>query len=578
MEKELINFIKQNELSPFNYYKTSLKPNPNSIYKTRDAKAIHNKILQKISTNFIFPDTSNLLQHFKFTNIPEEISKRQEFFNQIKQIEKINNDFLKFISKPKSNWKPPYDVIVVTENSQTFGQLKEMGCPVQLIISQTDVMSLEDYDLVQVIDSDEYGRALEDLPQTIFLKNIDEVYLERFLEQLASWEQNIEILKQNPLSQDLKNIIQELIPLQKLIKEQNCETLTIEAVEEKVDLINDEVNEKLKELTISGESLVAMLSKGLLPEQIKQTIHEAIKKQNIPMDVLNLNIPVSIDHPELEKQIQRQSANQYSNIAEEIKSFSDSLKEIPERLKQLSELLLIFDFVAGVSQFIQNEMNFPQHSEELNFSNALNLLIENPHPISFNLNSQNKCSILTGANSGGKTTLIEHILQTISLHQIGLPAHGQIQLPLFEEIYYFAKNKGSASKGAFETLLTQMSQIKPGNKTLILADEIEAVTEPGVAGKIITATADYYIKQNCFLVIATHLGYEIQKSLPQLTRIDGIEAQGLDKDYNLIVNHNPVLGRIANSTPELIVEKMANSKTTDYFTHLHNYLKTYKQN
>jgi dsDNA-specific endonuclease/ATPase MutS2 len=184
---------------------------------------------------------------------------------------------------------------------------------------------------------------------------------------------------------------------------------------------------------------------------------------------------------------------------------------------------------------------------------------------------------LTGANSGGKTTLIEHIIQLISFYQLGFPVHGKIQLPLFTDVYYFAKNKGSANKGAFETLLTQMSEIKPGNKTLILADEIESVTEPGVAGNIICATADYYLKQNCFLIIATHLGHEIQKTLPALTRIDGIEAKGLTADFDLIVDHNPVLGRLANSTPELIVEKMANTNQNKYFSHLHNHLKSAKR-
>jgi dsDNA-specific endonuclease/ATPase MutS2 len=151
-------------------------------------------------------------------------------------------------------------------------------------------------------------------------------------------------------------------------------------------------------------------------------------------------------------------------------------------------------------------------------------------------------------------------------------------MPIFSEIYYFAKTKGSANKGAFETLLTQMSKIIPGEKTLILADEIEAVTEPGVAGKIVSATADYFIGKGCFLIIATHLGQDIQKVLPSKTRIDGIEAKGLDENFNLIVDHNPVLGRLAHSTPELIVEKMASSdKTkTDYFIFLNEFLKKVK--
>jgi len=164
----------------------------------------------------------------------------------------------------------------------------------------------------------------------------------------------------------------------------------------------------------------------------------------------------------------------------------------------------------------------------------------------------------------------------ISLFQIGLPINGEIKIPLFTEIYYFAKNKGAMDKGAFENLLEQMSAIIPGNKTLILADEIEAVTEPGVAGKIISATADFYIRKDCFLVIATHLGQEIQKVLPRFARIDGIESKGLNEKMELIIDHNPVIGRLAHSTPELIVEKLAHSRKEDYFRYIHEWLKSTK--
>ena len=79
------------------------------------------------------------------------------------------------------------------------------------------------------------------------------------------------------------------------------------------------------------------------------------------------------------------------------------------------------------------------------------------------------------------------------------------------------------------------------------------------------------------MIIATHLGYEIKDILPSRSRIDGIEAKGLNENNELIVDHNPVLGRLANSTPELIVEKMANSGKHDYFKWLHEKLKNKKK-
>ena len=74
------------------------------------------------------------------------------------------------------------------------------------------------------------------------------------------------------------------------------------------------------------------------------------------------------------------------------------------------------------------------------------------------------------------------------------------------------------------------------------------------------------------MVIATHLGQEIQERLPLGARIDGIEAKGLNEQFELIVDHNPILGRLAHSTPELIIERLASISPTPYFTHIHRYL------
>jgi len=573
MKERLIKFIGENNLLAFNKYKSQISNSQNSIYKTRDAKAIHNKVLSKISQYFIFPDTSNLFNEFSFTRDENEILMRQEFFKKIKEIGKKDNSFLRELNLPRQNWKPKYDIVVVTENYETFNKLKQLGCPVQLIVSENDLSLLESKDLVQVIDCDEYGMALESLPQAIFFNNIEDIYLERYLEALSGWKNNIEILKNNQLSQNLLSITQKLSSLLPLIESKDSLKMDRDSIEKKVEEINFNVSERLKKLTIGGESLLAVLSKSVLPMELKQIVRQEIISSQIPSNVLIEEIPVKIFEEELDKLLSRQSFDEYSNIAEEIKRNSIQIKEIPKLIKELNEELIFFDFITGVSQFLEKEMEFVSFSECLEISISKNLFLENPKPISFQLNPLARCSILTGANSGGKTTLIEHIIQLISLQQIGLPAYGKISLPIFTDVYYFAKNKGSLNKGAFETLLTQMSEIKPGNKTLILADEIESVTEPGVAGKIICATAEYYLRQGCFLVIATHLGFEIQKTLPRGARIDGIEAKGLTAEFELIVDHNPVLGRLANSTPELIVEKMANTKSSPYFNFLNSSIK-----
>ncbi|MDA3836475.1 MAG: hypothetical protein PF542_02530 [Nanoarchaeota archaeon] len=572
MKQKILNFIKENELSPFNSSKTALKPMP-SIYKTADAKRVHTRTLSTISQNFIFPDTANILHSLTFTNNPQIIEQRQEFFEKIISFGKLDNQFLNKIKKPRKCWKPRYDIAIVTEDGETFTELQKRGCPVQMIVSEQDVLLLEERDVVQIINCPEYGIALESLPQAVFMKSLDEVYLERHLETFSGWIENIKLLKENPSTKSIKSISEELFPLISLTDDGESESLDVDVIEGKIIDANEMIQEKIKELNFQGMQLIEILSKGILPKEIKDTIDETLEELSLPRQVVEIGIPLRLDEEELQNLINKQNANEFSSLAENIKEHSNELKEIPQRLKQLSAALLFFDFIAGITQFVQSDYNFPKITNELILENTNNIFLNQPQPISFNLSDNIHCSILTGANSGGKTTLVEHTLQLLSLSQLGLPTSGTNEIPLFEEIYYFAKNKGSNLKGAFETLLSQMSKIIPGNKTLILADEIEAVTEPGVAGNIIAATADYYIKQNCYLIIATHLGHEIQKILPDKTRIDGIEATGLTEDFELIVNHNPVLGRLAHSTPELIVEKMANKEQKPYFKFLNEFLK-----
>ena len=569
MKKELLDFITSNSLSPFSQSKTSIKTD-DTFFKTKDAKSVYTRLLGEISNHFMFSETSNLLKFFKFTSDSKEIKKRQEFF---KSLEQCNNDILKDIKNPRPFWKPKYGIVAVTEDERTFIQLQNLECPVQFIGNQDDLQGLESYDIVQAVDCDQCTRSLETLPQSVFLDSIDDIYLERYLTILSGWKNNLEILK-NLNNQDLEEEIKYLIPLLRFLNEKSVEKITREQVERKLEEINESISEEMKKLTLSGETLFSMLSKGSIPKEVLELIEKAIENSGIAEHLFKVAVPVSIDEQELEKFLRKQDAEEFTNIAEEVKVNAEKLRNVPGKLKRLSDLLIYYDFTAGITKFIKNFKFYPEISEDFYFNDAKNVFLEGQvQPISFHLNQNNKCSILTGANSGGKTTLIEHIIQLITLFQLGLPADGIVKMPFFTDIYYFAKNKGASNKGAFENLLTQMASIKPGEKTLILADEIESVTEPGVAGKIIAATSEYFINQNCFLVVATHLGQEIQKFLPKLCRIDGIEAKGLDENFELIVDHNPVLGKLANSTPELIVEKLASSKKLDYFKFLNDMLK-----
>ncbi len=573
MKKEILDFIHMEKLSPF---ERERQRNLQSVsaYKTSHARAVHTKLMQKIGNGFLFDDTHEVFGAFGFTSKKEDIIRRQEFFKSLK---KNDFSFLKNIKKNKQKWNAPYGIIVATANENTFISLKNMGCPSKLIISESDINSLEQYDVVQVIDSDEYSRFLEQLPNVVFADSIDDVYLERYLMMLSEWKDVIEIMRSvDGLPEELVEQINDVASMLDMLNNAKKSGINREDIESSLIKINAEISESLKKMTLSGEALIGLMSKGSLPSEISNIINQAISKSGIPSLIFNKTLPVSIDEEEAGGVLKKNEATQFTKIVSNLQKNSKKLIGIPQKLEKIERYIIFVDFISGISKYIEDKMEYPEVSDRVSITYAKNMFIPNAQPVSFWLDDNDKCSILTGANSGGKTTLLEHIIQINSLFQMGLPIEGKVIFPIFSEIYYFAKTKGSANKGAFETLLSQMASISSGANTLILADEIEAVTEPGVAGKIIAATSEYFIKRDCFLVIATHLGQEIKPVLPYKARIDGIEAKGLDEKFELIIDHNPVIGRIAHSTPELIVEKLAKSRKEEYYRYLHEYINANK--
>lgn len=301
LEEGLVDFIKENSLSPFNKSRSALKINGKNIFKTNDARATHRKVLSIISSFFAFAETSNLLNYFQFTDSAQELEKRQEFFKKIKQENIQENAVLSRLAYPKREWKPKYDLVIVTESIETFNELKKSNCPVQILLSERDVLLLEERDLVQVIDCDEFSFALEKLPQAVFINSQEEAYLERHLEELSAWRKNLELLKSNPLTSRINKIVEELLPLLEIIEEKSSKKISKKEVEEKVERINKEISLKLREMTISGDSLVEILQKGVFPLEIKTMIQNYLKQEEIPFGVVNIALPVRIDEEELDK-------------------------------------------------------------------------------------------------------------------------------------------------------------------------------------------------------------------------------------------------------------------------------------
>ncbi|NOZ88941.1 MAG: AAA family ATPase [Crenarchaeota archaeon] len=174
-------------------------------------------------------------------------------------------------------------------------------------------------------------------------------------------------------------------------------------------------------------------------------------------------------------------------------------------------------------------------------------------------------AILTGANSGGKTTLLRLVAETVLAAHAGIPAPAaEAWVSGFDRVYYISKPTGMLSAGALETLLRKLAEIvreARRKRILVLVDEFEAVTEAQAAARIVAALAETLIGSgNAVAVIVSHMADEILSALPpelrSKVRVDGIEALGLDENYNLIVRRSPRFSYHARSTPELVVRRL----------------------
>ena len=208
------------------------------------------------------------------------------------------------------------------------------------------------------------------------------------------------------------------------------------------------------------------------------------------------------------------------------------------------------------------------------FEQGRHLFIEGDvQPVSYGLGraapkgDQQSIALLTGANSGGKTTLLELVAHIAILAHMGLPVPAQhAEVGRVEALHVLAKSGGTQSAGALETTLVDLANVVcNAQPKLILADELEAITEPGAGARIIAGMLRAAQQQsNSSMVLVTHLAPAILDAYGNDDlRIDGIEAKGLDEHLELIVDRTPKRNCLARSTPELIVRRLVERSSGD---------------
>ena len=97
MEKELIDFVKESKLSPFE--KTTGIKMDKGMFKTKEAREIYSRVIEKIEKNFNFESTLEIINYLGISQDKTEIERRQNYF---KHLNKEDYSFLRNLTKPKS--------------------------------------------------------------------------------------------------------------------------------------------------------------------------------------------------------------------------------------------------------------------------------------------------------------------------------------------------------------------------------------------------------------------------------------------------------------------------------------------
>ena len=486
------------------------------------------------------------------------------------------NEIRKLLRKinPISNIKPKYNPsqAILVESMEDYHRLMDLKLNSYYpIITMDDLESLDDFEFIVYV----YAEGIIELEDAfnVTMVNHDsqdfeivpDIVLDYFKENYDLLSNILKIKEILGLKSIINDVISVLDELESGKLDENIFDQAVEEAKGKGDL---KLKDAIKNVDLKGDEVLGLLNEEMplkiqqiFDEVIKEALNEIKEKTGCYFDPFIQKYPIEVDVKELER-IKKQEIAQKKvvDFDDEVKAASQ-LSKLKNYVNDEIREILVFDYEFALGCFAREyDLHSPEISTGFCFKDGLhlNLALENNQniqKIDYSLKSPNNVVLLTGANSGGKTTLLETLAQISIMTQMGLPVcvH-EARVQIVDEVYFFSK-KRSLDAGAFESFLnTFMPIVTRETDKLILLDELEAITELEAAVKIIASFMDFITASNSYAIIVTHMAREILKYSD--VRVDGIEAQGLDENYNLIVDRTPRINYFAKSTPELILRRM----------------------
>ena len=404
----------------------------------------------------------------------------------------------------------------------------------------------------------------------------------------------------------LENFNQIRIPqLEPLLNElsNNCDAESIADIRDKLwplakkleTQIHSEVDEAMQNVNmdLSGADMLQALADAAALQRklaqktndaIEQAIETATNELATLLDTAGIRCPRNVFKPEWPTKVNRSVLDEIDGQLEDLykTTQSDRLISLARRLSPIKSKceaairkLIELDQWLTIGRWA-NDVGavMPEICEGgISIKNGKHLLIDGiADPVSYGLGEcadkgdKQSIALLTGANSGGKTTMLELLAHCSILSHMGLPVPAEsAKVGRIESLHVLAKAGGTQSAGALEQTLLQLANVVSNNDSkLILADELEAITEPGAGARIIAGMLEAAENHDgtCMLLV-THLAPAIIEASGKELRTDGIEASGLDENLELIVDRTPKRNYLAKSTPELIVRRLVERSNGD---------------
>lgn len=496
---------------------------------------------------------------------------------------------LKEVEYPKPEYNPSRAILV--ENGEDNAYLTDLGLnqyyPI-LTASESPLMHEEllNYDLVFYVYS-EGVLDVEGMPNLVMINIEDEEY-EIVPEKIINFfTKNQELFSRVYEIQTIRNqksILGDIIPI---INELNIIEKQDVNIEELVISLKDdmdaEIEKSIQNIDLEGDEILNLLNNNF-PPKINKIFDEIISKRKeiireksgYDFDPFIKKYPIEIDDEEIKRISLEQLSRKENEIHDIKRTAAIQLNSIKDQAIKEIEDVIEFDYLFTLGSFAyEYNLNPPKFTDQIKLKQAIHLDLSlkkevNIQKIDYNLTPEDNIALLTGANSGGKTTLLEMLTQIQIMAQMGLPVCAEYaEVKLCDEIYHFSK-KRSLDAGAFESFLNVFIPIVTTNsEKLVLLDELEGITELEAAVKIISTFIDMIKESNSYGVIVTHMASELMNYTS--IRVDGIEARGLDENYNLIVDRTPKMNFLAKSTPELILKRIyenSDEKTKEVYSRI----------